>query len=287
MFTHAAKAKLQTATPPVRQFGLSTGSVAAFVEISDRPPVLLLHGNSSSKEIFSYQITMLRRRGVGIVAPDLPGHGASEDARRPKSTYSFPGYAGVLRDVLDQLALSAVHVVGWSLGGHVGLELLATDRRVRSLLITGTPPIDPGPNVVEQAFLPSAAMSLTGKRNLSRRQVQIYGECLVGGKAYLTSGILRTLRRTDGGARYWMARNGLSGIGTNEVQTVRTNACPLAVIHGRRDAFVNRDYLDSVHYRALWRNRVQVVDAGHAPHWQRPRLFNRLLISFLEEVTET
>jgi pimeloyl-ACP methyl ester carboxylesterase len=286
MFTRSVKAKLRTTTTPLRQFALNTGRVAAFVEISDRPPVLLLHGNSSAKEIFCHQITMLRRRGFGIIAPDLPGHGASENARHPKRTYSFPGYAGVLCDVLDQLALPQVHVVGWSLGGHVGLEMLATDRRVRSLLITGRPPIDPGPNVVEQAFLPSAAMSLTGKRDLSPRQVQIYGECLVGGKPYLTSGILRALRRTDGRARYWMARNGLSGIGTNEVRTVRTNACPVAVIHGSRDAFVNRNYLESLHYRALWRNRIQVVHAGHAPHWQRPRLFNRLLIAFLEEVTE-
>lgn len=287
MVVRATKVNRRPTIPPVRQFALSTGRVAAFVEIFGRPTVLLIHGNSSSKEIFSRQIAMLRRQGFGVVAPDLPGHGGSDNARRPTRTYSFPGYAGALREILDQLALPEVHVVGWSLGGHVGLELLAMDRRVRSLMITGTPPIDPGPNVVAQAFLPSPAMVLTGKRHLTPREARIYGERLVGGSGYLTSDILRALRRTDGRARYWMVKNGLGGVGTDEVETVGTNDCPLAVVHGRRDVFVSGDYLRSLHYRALWRDRVQVVDAGHAPHWQRPRLFNKLLLAFLKEVTES
>jgi pimeloyl-ACP methyl ester carboxylesterase len=91
------KANDRTNAPAVRYFGLPAGRVAAFVEISSGPTVLLIHGNSSSKEIFLRQMGMLRRRGFGIVAPDLPGHGASNDARRPARTYSFPGYASVLR----------------------------------------------------------------------------------------------------------------------------------------------------------------------------------------------
>jgi pimeloyl-ACP methyl ester carboxylesterase len=161
------------------------------------------------------------------------------------------------------------------------------DGRVRSLMIIGTPPLEPGPHVIEEAFLPSPAMSLTGKRRLSLREARIYGECLVGGSKYLTGGMLRAIRRTDGRARYWMARNGLAGVGANEVRTVRSSSCPLAVILGRRDPFINSKYLESLRYRALWRGRVQILDAGHAPHWQRPRLFNRLLASFLKEVIAT
>ena len=273
--------------PQMRDFRVSAGRVSALVQISSHPTVLLIHGNSSSKEIFVQQIAMLGREGFGVLAPDLPGHGASANANRPTRTYSFPGYAGAFREVLDQLSLPEVHVVGWSLGGHIGLELLATDRRVRSLMITGTPPIDPGPTVVEQAFLASPVMSLARKRDLTPREIRCYAECLVGGDKYLTRGVLQAVRRTDGRARYWMARNGLGEVGTNEVQTVRTNVCPLAIIHGRRDVFINREYIESLRYSALWRGQVQLVDAGHAPHWQRPRLFNKLLLSFLREVSGT
>jgi pimeloyl-ACP methyl ester carboxylesterase len=270
--------------PPIRKFALSEGRVVAFAEISSQPVVLLIHGNSSAKEIFCPQIGILRRLGFGILAPDLPGHGRSDNARRPTHTYSIPGYAGALQAILDQLALSAVHVVGWSLGGHVGLELLAIDRRVRSLMITGAPPVTPGPDVIKQAFLPFPAISLAAKRVLSADETRVYGECLVGGKRYVTSGVLNALRRTDGRARYWMVKNALRGIGTDEVRTVRENSCPLAVVHGRHDVFINRRYVESLNYRNLWRGRVQVVNAGHAPHWQRPRLFNKLLASFLKDV---
>jgi pimeloyl-ACP methyl ester carboxylesterase len=39
--------------------------------------------------------------------------------------------------------------------------------------------------------------------------------------------------------------------------------------------------LRSLNYRALWKGRVQVIaGAGHAPHWERPSAFNRILEEF-------
>jgi len=264
---------------------LADGHVAAFVESGTRPTVVLLHGNSCCKEIFINQIATLRHHGFGILAPDLPGHGASADARTPTRTYSFPGYASVIGQLLEKLHLGAVHVVGWSLGGHIGLEMLATDPRVRSLLIVGTPPIRLEPADVERAFLPSPAMSLTGKRVLTPREARVYGECMLGGRRFLAPHLLRAIRRTDGRARHWMVRNGLSGVGSDEVVVVETMRKPLAVLHGRHDAFVNSDYLKSLNYRNLWRGSIQCLEAGHAPHWQRPRLFNKLLLAYLDTIS--
>jgi len=265
-------------------FTLSSGRVRARLRQRGGPLVLLVHGNSSCKDVFAHQIGVLARAGFDLAAPDLPGHGASENARAPRRVYSFPGYAGVLRELLDAVSARDVHVVGWSLGGHIGLELLATDRRVRSLLITGTPPIAPGPACVEVAFLASPAMALTGKRRLSAREAVTYGVCMMGGRSYLAPHLLAAIRRTDGAARFWMVRNGLGGIGSDEVGTVRKARRPLAVLHGERDPFVNAEYIQGLSYGSLWRGGVQRLDAGHAPHWQRPRLFNRHMLTFLRAV---
>lgn len=265
----------------LRHLSAPRGRLCAFVASSDRPPVLLLHGNSSCKEVFVHQIDALRRHGFGVVAPDLPGHGGSDDARSAPAAYSFPGYAAAIGAMLDRLAITQVHVVGWSLGGHIGLELLARDARIRSLLICGAPPVRLGPGVVARAFLGGPAMDLTGRRTLSWRQAEIYGEAALGGKQWLADHLLRAIRRTDGEARYWMVRNSFAGVGADEAALVATSPKPLAIVQGRWDPFVRTDYLKSLIYRNLWRGAVQYVDAGHAPHWQRPEKFNNLLIEFL------
>jgi pimeloyl-ACP methyl ester carboxylesterase len=81
-----------------------------------------------------------------------------------------------------------------------------------------------------------------------------------------------------------MLKNGLAGCGIDEVKAVRSCRRPLAIIQGRRDPFVNIDYLHGLTYKHLWRHRPVLIDAGHAPHWEQPRIFNRCLFSFLKEV---
>jgi hypothetical protein len=111
------------------------------------PREFILQGNlrPTARDIVQRRLWRARRRP--------PGTCASSNARRPNRDYSFPGYADVLRLLLDRLAIAEVHILGWSLGGHIGLELPATEKRVRSLMITETPPVKPGPNVVKEAFL--------------------------------------------------------------------------------------------------------------------------------------
>ena len=264
----------------------TNGRLCTFAMRGDRPPVLLLHGNSSCKEVFVNQIIALRRHGFGVVVPDLPGHGGSDDARSAPTGYSFPGYASAIGALMDRLAIAQAHVVGWSMGGHVGLELLASDKRIRSLLICGAPPVRLDPGVVARAFHHGPAMELTGRRVLSERQAEMYGRAALGGKQWLAGHLLRAIRRTDGKARYWMVRNSLSGIGADEAALVQTSPKPLAIVQGRSDPFVRADYLESLTYRNLWRGAVQYVDAGHAPHWQRPQKFNKLLLEFLNDARQ-
>jgi pimeloyl-ACP methyl ester carboxylesterase len=114
----------------------------------------------------------------------------------------------------------------------------------------------------------------------------MYGRAALGGKQWLADHLLRAIRRTDGKARYWMVRNSLSGIGADEAALVQTSPKPLAIVQGRSDPFVRADYLESLTYRNLWRGAVQYVDAGHAPHWQRPQKFNKLLLEFLNDARQ-
>ncbi len=267
--------------PPLFQFDCAGGRVLGLYEPGERPTVLLLHGNSADQTVFTSQTAMLRRHGFGVLVLDLPGHGLSDDAVSAAETYSFPGYAAAIGQVLDLLAISDVHVAGWSLGGHIGLELMGGDARVRSLLIWGTPPIQPGPAALPEAFVLSSSMALAGQEVLSDEECRLYARAMLGIEAVPES-LVAAVRRTDGAARSWMVRNGLAGIGRDTRDLVARDPRPLAVLHGSEDPFVNFGYLKRLPYRNLWRNEVQVLaGVGHAGHLQASEAFDALLLAFL------
>ncbi|MCB0408431.1 MAG: alpha/beta hydrolase [Bdellovibrionales bacterium] len=64
---------------------------------------------------------------------------------------------------------------------------------------------------------------------------------------------------------------------------------PVAIIHGKQDAFVNLQYLEGLKaggvMPTLWRGDIQVVlGAGHAVQLERPRRFNDLVAEFVNSL---
>jgi pimeloyl-ACP methyl ester carboxylesterase len=185
--------------------------------------------------------------------------------------------------LLDALRWNCVDVVGWSLGGHIGLQLLATDDRVQSLLIVGTPPVPLRAESLQCAFRASADMDLASKGQFSNDDALAYGKAIMGGRKPLNSELLASIVRTDRNARRLLFASALRGVGVDQRKLVETTNKPLCVVHGELEPFVRLDYLRSLRYRNLWMNRVFVIaNAGHAPHWQRPSAFNRVLLEFLK-----
>ncbi|WP_198031663.1 alpha/beta fold hydrolase [Bradyrhizobium sp. Ec3.3] len=243
----------------------------------------MIHGNSSSKEIFARQFWALEDAGFGVVAPDLPGHGESDWSRTPQRTYSFPGYAALLHGLMTRLGYRSYHVIGWSLGGHIGLEMLAQYREVRSLALTGTPPVRLNPEGVGAGFRWTPSTALAGRRRFSSDDCQRYVRAMMGANR-ASQDHLKVAAETDGNARYWMVRNGMAGVGADAVETVGTDDRPLAILQGARDPFLRIDYVEALRYRNIWKGRPVLIDAGHAPHWQVPATFNGHMREFLKYV---
>ena len=86
------------------------GPIAVQVSAGQGPPVVLIHGNSSSSPAFSRQLEEQLGREHRLVAVDLPGHGKSADAKDP-SAYSLPGHARAVRAVVEALGIDEAHFV--------------------------------------------------------------------------------------------------------------------------------------------------------------------------------
>jgi len=266
----------------IQNFHVADELISAVLADGPHRPAVFLHGNSSTKAVWANQLNAVHRQGHAVLALDLPGHGASENSRFPERTYSLPGYAAIIGALLDVLEWQSVDLVGWSLGGHIGLQLLATDRRVNSLLIVGTPPVPLSAESLRAAFYASAEMNLAGSLKFTRDDALAYGQAMMGGRGHLTAELLSSISRTDGTARAHFFASALRGQGIDQKKAVETLNKPLCIVHGEQDPFVRLNYLRSLHYRALWRDKIFVIpNAGHAPHWQRPAAFNSILLNFL------
>lgn len=102
--------------------------------------VVFVHGNVSSSHF--YQPTMLALpAGVRALAIDLRGFGDSE-TKPVDATRGLRDFADDVRAVLDALGLDAVHLVGWSMGGGVVLQV-ALDAPERVLSLTLESPVSP------------------------------------------------------------------------------------------------------------------------------------------------
>ena len=96
-------------------------------------PLLLLHGSPGSAGNFDGLISeSIHRR---IVAPDLPGFGASDHR---VADYSSRGHADSTLRLLDRLDIERFHVLGFSMGGAVALYLAdqAPDRVASVILVS-------------------------------------------------------------------------------------------------------------------------------------------------------
>lgn len=242
-------------------------------------PVVLLHGNSSSREIFEHQRHSPFTTGRRLIAVDFPGHGASGDAHDPLRTYTRSGLADVITELFAIMRIGEAIVVGWSLGGHVGIDLLSRFAGLKGLMITGTPPVRPG--AMAEGFYASAQLSFAGRPDLSDEDVSAFARAMVGDPVppFLPAAI----RRTDKRFRDVLFKAARAGAGGDQRDAVEASKVPIAVVNGAADPLVKLDYLDSIAYGNLWDGRChRLPGAGHAPFWQQPAAFNAVLARFLD-----
>ncbi|MGF9565090.1 alpha/beta hydrolase [Neorhizobium sp. BT27B] len=250
-------------------------------------PVVLIHANSVCKESFETQIAELSR-GRRVVAFDLPGHGASDDASDPRRTYSMSGYADALLEALGKMGVQRFVVVGHSLGGHVALEMIAAGAQVDGALIFGTPPVANNPEGLQAGFKPTPEMAYTGNAELLDEQVPMIVELALGAGARDDAFFINAVRRTHGVARQYMIEAAIAGHGSDQRRLAETSLVPLAIVNGQNDPVINLDYIDSLNYANIWEGAPKRVEgAGHALHRERPDEFNAVLLRFIDFVRDS
>jgi pimeloyl-ACP methyl ester carboxylesterase len=254
---------------------------------ADRAPVLFVHGLGGQWQNWIQNLPRAARERRAV-ALDLPGFGLSP---MPSEPISIPFYARVVEELADALGLANVSLVGNSMGGFVGAELV-----IRF------------PARVERLVLVSAAGITTS--NLYRAPMVTLGRAASAMTAYTAARHRQMARRPLARhmalalvARHpsrlasdlaWEAM--IKGAGKPGFEdALRANleydfrerlpgiACPTLIVWGEDDAVL--PVQDAHEYERLLPDSRKLLmrDTGHVPMLERPGTFNDSLMEFLDE----
>ncbi|MEO8381202.1 MAG: alpha/beta fold hydrolase [Acidobacteriota bacterium] len=223
-------------------------------------PVVLLHGLSGSSRWWSRNREALQARHT-IVAVDLVGFGRNRRfAGLPMLLPSFPEVASLLARWLETFG-EPVHLVGHSMGGQIAIRL-AAER----------------PDLVRSLTLVSAAgmpFHLDPRPHVRAVEKPPYGG----------AGIARVLIPD-------FFRAGPASVAVAGVRVVRADLrelmhalrLPTLLVWGENDPLVPLLYGEAMLREIEGARLVVLPDAAHVPMWDTPEAFNRVALSFFDEV---
>ena len=275
----AARAQLLAGMPVSERRLELAGMSTAVLEGGTGAPVVLLHGPMASAVHWARVIPALAARHR-VVAPDLPGHGASE-AAGPLDAERVLAW---LDELIAQTCASPPVVVGHVVGGAIAVRhASAHPGAVRALVLvdaTGLTPFQPAPGFAQAlgAFL---------ARPDERSHDALWRHC-----AHDLDGLKREMgRRWQPFEAYNVERASSAGVRTSVAElmahfgqpqipdaTLGAVAVPVTLIWGRHDPATPLEVAEAASRRHGWRLHV-IEDANDDPPVERPGAFLRALES--------
>jgi pimeloyl-ACP methyl ester carboxylesterase len=253
------------------------------------PVVVLLHGITGSSANWAGVLPTLAEQAT-VIAPDLPGHGASAAQR---SDYSIAAYANAVRDLLVAIGHERATLVGHSLGGGVAMQFAYQfpQRCERLVLVSSGGLGHDAPLAMRALAMPGSryllwmtcnplALNLSGRLVTWWRRNGLPPSLLEDAWASY-----RALCRSDGRRVFSGTIRTLIGpFGQRETAMDRlylASELPVLIVWGARDPVFPLDHALAAH-RALPGSRLEVFeDVGHRPHWERPDRFAGVVADFL------
>ncbi|MDQ2895092.1 MAG: alpha/beta fold hydrolase [Actinomycetota bacterium] len=264
------------------------GHSISYVEEGSGPVLLLIHGMAGSLETWRSVIDPLTGNAT-VVAPDLPGHGASSPGG---GDYSLGSLAAGLRDLLVMLGHERATLVGHSLGGGIAMQFSyqfpeMTERLV--LVSSGGLGLEVSP-VLRAASLPGASLFLSLTAEAARVASGFAGRLLgVAGRAS-SPGVDELVRSyaslADADRRAAFLATVRSVVGING-QTVHAGDrlylaqdLPVQLIWGADDPIIPVSHAQAAH-ELLPDSRLDVFPGvHHFPHVEAPDRFVTALEEF-------
>lgn len=250
-----------------------------FVEQSGAgPPLLLIHGLMVSGAMYQPVVPALASH-YRLIVPDLRGHGRSGALEGP---YSVQQLARDLAQLLDELHLETIHVLGYSQGGAVAQQF-AHDypTRVRGLILACTYAY----NMLSrrerlEGMLVPWMVRILGMRRLARLLFSSVG----GGQrvAPETAQWLQGILAANDTARMVAAVEAMKAFDSRP--WLQEISCPTLVIAGMEDTAVPLAHAHMLAQGIPGAQLRLVEGAGHTLIWTHTEIFIQAVEAFLAPI---
>ena len=192
----------------------------------------------------------------------------------------MPGYANAAIEVLQQLNIEEVVVVGWSLGGHIGVEMLPRFRGVKGVMIIGAllMALRDSPQ-----FLDDFRTKWNMREDLGKEDLTWFAKSGTGGP--YEEWMADVAMRTHGKARTVLFSNLGYGDCSDQQKLVATTTVPTAVVIGVDEPHIDNSEIKKLKYNNLWSGKVvEMEGCQHCPMWEKPDVFIPILQKFVADV---
>lgn len=269
------------------------GARIRFVDDGSGAPLIFLHDALASHETFAATARHLTGESAEVegspsfrvVAPDLPGFGASEKPDPHRYAYGWDAFADSVADLIAGLGLGRVNVCGHAMGGGIALALAARHPAlVHRLVLVDALVYPTGDHYLERAGRIPLAGALLWRQTMSRALFRNYIENSVyAGCANVPAGRVDAFFASfdEPAARQAAHASLVAKADTRSLvaRLPRVTAESL-VIWGRNDALAPVDHGRRLS-RAL-KGRFEVLECGRCPPDEQPTAFASVLASFLQ-----
>jgi pimeloyl-ACP methyl ester carboxylesterase len=234
-------------------------------------PVILLHAATGSSRVWDYQLSAFVAAGYRVIAFDRRGWGRTElNSAEPQPSTAADDLLGLL----GQLSLDRVHVVGTAAGGFAALDFaLSYPQHVRSLVVANSIG-----GVQDTEFVE------LGRRLRPPQFDALPPEFRELGPSYRAANAAGTAR--------WMELEKISRPQgppaapqplRNRITfaLLETIKAPTLLLTGDSDLYAPPPIIKLFAAR-IKGSQVEIVpEAGHSAYWEKPEIFNRVVLNFL------
>lgn len=262
------------------------GARIRFVEAGAGAPLLLVHDFAATREVWSATIERFAE-SFHVLAPDLPGFGASEKPDPQRYSYGWDAFSDSMFDLVAALGLGRVHVCGHGMGGGVALSLAARHPSlVHKLVLTSALVYQPQEHALERAGRVPVIGALLWRQAMGHALFKAYVQATVySGAARIPAG------RVDELYEAFNAPAGRQAAHATLVAKADTRPLVARLPRVTADTLVVWGRDDEVapveHGRRLareLRGRFEVLECGRCPPDEVPEAFATAVTSFLEAV---
>ena len=222
-----------------------------------KDPVFLLHGGFSNSDTWSFEVPLLSKTHMVIIA-DSRGHGRSSMSDQP---LSYNLMASDVLQLMDYLKIKRAAIVGWSDGGILGLILaIRYTGRVSKLFTFGA-------NYDTSGYKTAVTDTSTSRRFMARAEADY-----------------RRLSPTPYG--FGALKKALGKLYSTEPtldpKDIKTIRASTVIAFGQYEQFIKREHFEKLAGLIPNARLVMLPNVSHSGPLQDPAGFHKALVSFLD-----